>query len=96
MLKIEQKITRYISRAQNKKTVAAKYTYNMTKAQLSALATGVQFCRFQSWNPVVDIPVFSMFGAIFIKSFNNALALLKDLRIIKQRAVSIKKAARNK
>ena len=94
MLKIGQKITSYISKSQRKNTVAAKYDRCMTRAKLSAAATGVQILRFPFWEPTMDIPITSFFGAISIKCFEDAFCLLKNLRVIKKRAASIKKAAR--
>jgi hypothetical protein len=94
MLKIGQKITSYISKHEGKRTASAKYDKYMTRAKLSAFATGVQVFRLPSWVPEIDIPITSFTGAFCIKSFEDAISLLKDLRVIKKRALSIKKATR--
>ena len=95
-MKIGQKISKNILRYERKNTISARYERYRTKADLFTLATGIQLFRLPTWEPLTDIAITSFLGTIALKNFKDAFCLLKDLRIIKKRATSIKKATRLK
>lgn len=96
MIKIGQKIAQSIIRYKRKNTISARYERYQARANLFTLATGVQLFRFPYWEPVSDITITSFLGTFALKNFKESFNLLKDLRAIKKRAVSIKNAARLK
>jgi hypothetical protein len=94
MLKIGQKIASSISRYERKNTVSAKFERCINRAELLSVATGVQLCRLPAWEPASDIAITSFLGTLVAKNLKDAFALVKDLKGIKKRALSIRKAAR--
>ena len=92
MLKIGQKIQRSISRYEMKNTVSGKYERYINRAYLFGLGTGVQVARFSNWG-IQDIGITSMLATFSLKNFKEAFKMHKALKPIKQRALSIKKAA---
>ncbi|MBQ8460629.1 hypothetical protein IJ541_11100 [bacterium] len=92
MLKIGPKIQKSIYRYEMKNTISGRYERYINRAYLFGIGTGVQMARFSNWG-FQDIGITSILATLSLKNFKEAFKMQRALKPIKQRALSIKKAA---
>lgn len=91
--KIRANVERSAQRYLRKNTVYGQYQRHCAKTQIGVLASGAQILRMAQWG-IADVGIFTGFSTFALTSAQRMLKSFKQLRPIKQRAASIRKAAR--